>query len=221
MLNLERTKKFNFLKKCVSIRTLDYSCFVAEVTFKIKELNFFKKTVVQNSFSRLYFLSPSSTFNHLVRLGIQHSSISSFHQRLWVYLRDKNTANLPSWLACFDNSRFNFFWWHVPKICNFGNRRWWCWIMWQRGLVSVDSCDLMGSFKMFLMISSFKKYCIFFEILFARVQYSYIYFIPFFCHPMPWSSQIVFFLFLKTSVLRLLFLRSSTSISNRWIVIAW
>ena len=66
--------------------------------------------------------------------------------------------------------------------------------------------------SIFLMISSFEKSWIFFEISFASTIFgsSHVF------------SDCCFLMFLKTSFfLRLLFLRSSTSISNRWMVIAW
>ena len=66
--------------------------------------------------------------------------------------------------------------------------------------------------SMFLMISSFEKYCIFFEILFASTIFvsSHVF------------SDCCFLMFLKISVfLRLLLWRSSTSTSNSRIVIAW
>ena len=66
--------------------------------------------------------------------------------------------------------------------------------------------------SIFLMISSFEKSCIFFEILLASTIFvsSHVF------------SDCCFLMFLNTSVfLRLLFLRSSTSTSNWWIVIAW
>ena len=55
-----------------------------------------------------------------------------------------STSGRHTMLVSFNNGGFNFFW-HVP-ICNFGNKKRWCWC--GRG-VSVGSCDPMGSFNIF------------------------------------------------------------------------
>ena len=108
-----------------------------------------------------------------------------------------STSGRHTMLVSFNNGRFNFFW-HVP-ICNLATRK--------------GDADVVEGFllavvtqwvhSIFLMIFSFEKSCIFFEILFTS---------NIFVSSHAMSCQIVF--------LRLLFLRS-ISISNWWIVIAW
>ena len=106
-----------------------------------EELNT-KKTVVLNSFSRVYFISPvhliiSVSGNFYITLdwrillfeiySLLQSGISSFCLRLRVHLRDKD------------------FFRYVP-IWHFGNKKGWCWCGW---VVCVGSCDAMGSFNVF------------------------------------------------------------------------
>ena len=121
------------------------------------------------------------------------------------YISEKNTADLPSWLVLI---MADLIFSDMPQFVILAPRK--------------GSNDVAEEFllavvtqwprSMFLMISSFEKCCIFFEISFASTIFvsSHVF------------SDCCFLMFLKISVfLRLLFLRSSTSTSNSRIVIAW
>ena len=128
---------------------------------------------------------------------VLQSGISSFWQT--------NTADLPSWLALIVvNLTFS----NMSQIFSFDKKK--------------GGADVVEGFllevvtwwapSVFLMISSFEKSCMFYEISFASTIF--VSFHVFWDH--------CFLMFLKTSVfLRLLFLRSSNSVSNWWILIAW